>query len=206
MRSSIARGGEALGSGAAAAPRPVGLTRHRARHVHVQQGKAPDAPPWEFSGLPDGLTVQDFTDAAEALRTGGHCGRVQALPPDRANTSRLYATGQPRNAARIRAAATPPLTGAEVLEKMWQPERHGRPVPAILWDDPSPSGSDVRPLAVIVPTGYAGSIWNPTGTVLTRWVASHREQGWLWATVAFLPTKGTDVNAALPTPQTLGLR
>jgi len=36
--------------------------------------------PWEFPGLPEDLTEQAFSDAAEALRTGSYSGRVQALP------------------------------------------------------------------------------------------------------------------------------
>jgi len=80
----------------------------------------------------------------------------------------------------------------------------GRALPAILWADPSPTDGDVLPLAVILPNGYAGSVWNQTGTVLTRWVASHQKQGWLWATIAFLPSKGTDVDVLIPPWKSLG--
>ena len=160
--------------------------------------------PWEFLGLPKGLTEQAFGDAAEALRTGGHAGRVQVLPDlQQLRTSRLYGTGYPHNSKRIRAAKRyPALIDAVALGPS---VKMGHPLPAILWSDPSPAGDDdVIPLAVILPNGYAGSVWNQTGTVLTQWVASHQKQGWLWATIAFLPSKGTDVDVLIPPWKALG--
>ena len=112
--------------------------------------------PWEFPGLPQGLPEQAFNDAAEALRTGGHAGRVQALPDlQQLRTARLYGTDYPYNSKRIRAAKRyPALTDAAALG----PYLKGHPLPAILWSDPSPSGDNVIPLAVILPNGCAGSV------------------------------------------------
>ncbi len=163
--------------------------------------------PWESPGLPKGLTEQAFTDAVEALRTGGYSGRVQALPTEMAQrTSRLFGTEYPHNRKRIRAAARyPALTDVAALKKCRDTDKTGRPVPVILWADPTPVEGDVVPLAVILPNGYAGSVYNQTGTELTRWVASHAKQDWMWATIAFLPSKGTDVDVLLPTWKALGL-
>ena len=160
-------------------------------------------PPWEYPGLPEGLTEQAFSDAGEALRTGSHSGRVQALPDlQQHRTARLYGTDKPHNKKRIMAAKRyPALADAVALEPS---HKMGHALPAILWSDPSPTNDDVVPLAVILPNGYAGSVWNATGTVLANWVVSHQKQGWLWATIAFLPSKGTDVDVLIPQWKALG--
>jgi len=72
-------------------------------------------------------------------------------------------------------------------------------------DRPSLTDGDVVPLVVILPNGYAGSTYNQTGTLLVQWVASHAWHGWRWATIAFLPSRGTDVDVVHPTLKALGL-
>jgi hypothetical protein len=107
----------------------------------------------------------------------------------------------PHNSKRIMAAKRyPALVDAVALGPS---VKMGHPLPAILWTDPSPKGDDVVPLAVILPNGYAGSVWNKR-TVLASWVVSHHKQGWLWATIAFLPSKGTDVDVLIPPWKALG--
>jgi|APMI01.1.fsa_nt_gi hypothetical protein len=149
-------------------------------------------PPWDFPSLPDGITSRDFEDAAASLATGTHSGRVQSLPtglPQR--TSRLLGTHYPNNALRISAAMTyPPLarvSGRHTLDR-------AVPLPGILWPDPSPMEGG-RPVAVILPNGYAGSIWNKTGTILAQWVDSHAKAHWLWATVVYLGSDELDTTA-----------
>ena len=74
----------------------------------------------------------------------------------------------------------------------------GHPLPSILWPDPSRWDAGA-PVAVILPNGYAGSIWNKTGTVLAQWVKTRLGQGWLWAAVAYLPDTGSQVEVRHPT-------
>lgn len=155
-------------------------------------------PVWEYPALPEGLTGDAFRDAALSLRTGSHCGRVQALPSElKYRASLLFGTDYPENVRRIQAARRYDSLG-DVRARL-----HLDPgstlLPAILWTDPSKVTDETVPFAVVAPNGYVGSVWSDTGSILASWVASHARQGWLWAAPLEIPAKGTRARLWHPT-------
>lgn len=161
----------------------------RAPQRHAALGSGPD--PWTVNGLPFGLTEQDISAAAHALMTHAPAGRVRPLGADAATpitSALLYGTQYVDNRRRISALAQLPLIA---------PKRVGRRgYPGIFVPDPSTSDSDVRPLAVIGPTGYVGSVWNEAGTEMRKAVEAALNDGLVYATL--VEVDGDQVRAWLP--------
>lgn len=146
--------------------------------------------PWTVSALPYALTSDDIAAASHALMTNTPAGRVR--PPDISDARRitsavLYGTNYGENRRRIAALAQLPVIVPELIG------RGG--YPGILMPDPSAS-SDVRPLAVVGPTGYVGSVWNEDGTEMCKAVDAALKEGFVYATLVELD--GDQVRAWLP--------
>ena len=161
----------------------------RAPYGRAALGSGPN--PWTVNGLPCGLTDQDISAAAQTLMTNAPAGRVR---PPGASAARpitsavLYGTNYDENRRRIGALAQLPLIMPELVGR--------RGYPGILMPDPSASSGDVRPLAVIGPTGYVGSVWNEDGTEMCTAVASALTEGFVYATL--VEVEGDQVRAWLP--------
>lgn len=114
-----------------------------------------DPEPWNFPGLPPTLTLQDFNDAARALASQTRVGRIVPLPLMRSRS--LSGTGYNANVRRIAMALTFPSLELAALADLATGEL-GHIVAAILWRDSSPADG-TRPVAMIGPNGYFGSVY-----------------------------------------------
>ncbi|MHB1490093.1 MAG: hypothetical protein ACYCTH_06290 [Cellulomonas sp.] len=146
--------------------------------------------PWMVSALPYALTSEDIAAAAQTLMTNTPVGRVR---PPGASAARpitsavLYGTNYDENRRRIGALAQMPLIAPEIIGR--------RGYPGILMPDPSEGNGDVRPLAVIGPTGYVGSVWNEDGTEMCKAVDTSLAEGFAYATL--IEVEGDQVRAWL---------
>ncbi len=134
--------------------------------------------PWTIHGLPPGLTVQDFNDAATALAVQSRVGRIIPLPLMRSRF--LYGAWYDANQRRIAAALTYPSLQLPPLSH--QPgEGDGHIVAAILWRDSSPAEGTI-PVAMIGPNGYFGSLYHyELGEQLHNFARSEARRGQLLA-------------------------
>lgn len=151
------------------------------------QGLPMHPEPWEFPGLPPGLTGQDIQDAATALASMRSVGRVIPLAAQRRDN--LSGTAYDHNAARIRAAlnAYPSLRNVVLLEPRKDEPIIGHLLPAILWRDSSPA-EETRPVACIGPNGYFGSLYYGPSRELNNFVrAEAKESRLLAGVVEILP-------------------
>jgi len=145
--------------------------------------------PWEVKGLPAGIVPDDIAAAAHVLITRTHAGRVLSPgDPETAHftSSLLYGTEYPHNRARLRRFASAATVDAPHL---------GRGYPGVFLPDPT-RAKDVRPLAVVGPTGYVGSVWAPSGTRMRGAVDAALASGRVYATL--LTVEGDKVRAHLP--------
>lgn len=115
-----------------------------------------DPAPWTFTGLPPGLTLQDFNDAATVLASQTRVGRIIPLPVMRSRS--LSGTGYDANLSRIRTALTYPSLQLPAFTDQ-RAEVLGHIVAAILWRDSS-LADGTRPVALIGPSGYFGSVYH----------------------------------------------
>jgi len=147
--------------------------------------------PWTVSALPYALTSEDIAAAAQTLMTNTPVGRVR---PPGASAARpitsavLYGTNYDENRRRIGALAQLPLIAPEFVGR-WG-------YPGVLMPDPSVGNGDIRPLAVIGPTGYVGSVWNEDGTAMCKAVDTALMEGFMYATL--VEVEGDQVRAWLP--------
>ncbi|MCR6492087.1 hypothetical protein [Cellulomonas sp. P24] len=152
--------------------------------------------PWMVSALPYALTSEDIAAAAQTLMTNTPVGRVR---PPGASAARpitsavLYGTNYDENRRRIGALAQMPLIAPEIIGR--------RGYPGILMPDPSEGNGDVRPLAVIGPTGYVGSVWNEDGTEMCKAVDTSLAEGFAYATL--IEVEGDQVRAWLASGEVL---
>lgn len=119
--------------------------------------------PWETDGLPDGIELNDLSQAESFFTTGVMTSPKRLIPAHQERIGFYYSlsgTQYVQNTARL----------ADLLrcQSMCVDDRGSVYYPAILIPDPTKvwRGRDLAPIAVCCQTGYLGSAWQHEATLL----------------------------------------